>query len=227
MYCELLAIFKLRNGRRLLKLLWFISDRQSLLKYIKDITQWWGRYLWVPRTISRSWFLWRKLRQRTLIEKSKCNRTSHKWPPLMSGLGDHLREVSLIAIWLMEEPIGILVRWSLKRGGRLQEVSLIAIWLTEEPIRILVRWSLAGGGRLQEVSLRAVWLMEEPIGIFVRWLGAQGGSTVISLRSTNLSPYRSSKRHRWCVPTQLPPVCLLLLVSHQTFVNLLLSAFSL
>ena len=27
-------------------------------------------------------------------------------------------------------------------GGRLREVSLIAIWLTQEPIGILVRWSL-------------------------------------------------------------------------------------
>ena len=36
----------------------------------------------------------------------------------MSGFGGRLREVSLIAIWLTEEPIGIfLVRRSLKRGG--------------------------------------------------------------------------------------------------------------
>ena len=42
-----------------------------------------------------------------------------------SPVSDHLtevvackREVSLIAIWLTEEPIGILVRWSLMRGGR-------------------------------------------------------------------------------------------------------------
>ena len=48
----------------------------------------------------------------------------------MSGLGPvvaygrwhgRLQEVSLIVISLTEEPIGILVRWSLKRGGRLQE----------------------------------------------------------------------------------------------------------
>ena len=72
--------------------------------------------------------------------------TSLKRPPLMSGLGGRLR-VSLIAIWLMEEPIGILIRWSLKWGGRLREVSLIAIWLMEEPIGILVWWSLKRGGR--------------------------------------------------------------------------------
>ena len=35
--------------------------------------------------------------------------------------GCHLWEVSLIAIWLTEEPIGILVRKSL-RDGRLKEV---------------------------------------------------------------------------------------------------------
>ena len=39
----------------------------------------------------------------------------------MSDLGGRLREVSQIAIWLTEEPIRILVRLSLKRGGRLRE----------------------------------------------------------------------------------------------------------
>ena len=62
--------------------------------------------------------------------------TFYKQPPLMSGLGGHLREVvaygKLIAIWLTEELIGILVRWSLNlRGGRLRE-----------------RWSLKRGGPL-------------------------------------------------------------------------------
>ena len=33
-------------------------------------------------------------------------------------------------------------RWSLMGGGQLRGVPLIAIWLTEVPIRILVRWSL-------------------------------------------------------------------------------------
>ena len=37
----------------------------------------------------------------------------------MSGLGGLLQEVSLIATWLMEEPIGIWL------GGRLREVLLI------------------------------------------------------------------------------------------------------
>ena len=36
-------------------------------------------------------------------------------------------------------------------GGRLQEVSLIAISQTEEPMGILVRWSLKRGGRLRGV----------------------------------------------------------------------------
>ena len=36
--------------------------------------------------------------------------------------GGHLQEVSLIAISQTEEPIEILVRWMLKRGGHLQEV---------------------------------------------------------------------------------------------------------
>ena len=48
----------------------------------------------------------------------------------------------------MEEPIGILVRWSLTGGGRLREVSLIGI---------LVRLSLKRGGRLRErCSLREI-----------------------------------------------------------------------
>ena len=47
---------------------------------------------------------------------------------------------------LIEEPVGILVCWSLKRGGRLQEVSLINSNLIEEPVGILVGWSLTRGG---------------------------------------------------------------------------------
>ena len=47
-----------------------------------------------------------------------------------SGLGAHLWEISLIAIWLVEEPIRTLVA----RGGHLKEVSLLAIWLKEGPI---------------------------------------------------------------------------------------------
>ena len=36
----------------------------------------------------------------------------------MSGLGGRLQEGSLIAIWLTEEPIGILVKRVGQRGGR-------------------------------------------------------------------------------------------------------------
>ena len=53
--------------------------------------------------------------------------TFRKRPPLMSGLGGHLWEVVIYGRWslrgsftdsnLTEEPMGILVRWSLKRSG--------------------------------------------------------------------------------------------------------------
>ena len=88
----------------------------------------------------------------------------------MSGLDGRLREVVA------------------QGGGCLQEVSLLAIWLTEEPIEILVRWSLKRGGRLQEVSLLAIWLTEEWLGGRLRVVVAQGGSTgrmkVLKMRIT-------------------------------------------
>ena len=47
---------------------------------------------------------------------SYYSRTSFEQPPLMSGLGGHLWEVSLMAIWLAEEQLGFWL------GGRLREV---------------------------------------------------------------------------------------------------------
>ena len=62
-------------------------------------------------------------------------------PPLMSALGGRLREVSNsnLTDGGTNRDFGWVVP---KRGFRLLEVSLIAIWLTEEPIGILVSWSL-------------------------------------------------------------------------------------
>ena len=53
------------------------------------------------------------------LRQSNCyySAISRKGPPLMLGLGDRLRGVSLMAIWLTEETVEIFVRLPLKRGG--------------------------------------------------------------------------------------------------------------
>ena len=85
-------------------LLWIMQDILSLSsqsEHEKNLIHWFGKY----------------------------SGTSREWPPLMSDLGAWslmgggcLWEESLIAIWLMQELIGISVRWSRKRGCHLREV---------------------------------------------------------------------------------------------------------
>ena len=47
---------------------------------------------------------------------------------MLTGHG-RIWEVSLIATCLTEDPIGILVRWSLKRGGRFVHLCILSFWL--------------------------------------------------------------------------------------------------
>ena len=54
--------------------------------------------------------------------------------------------------------LDVRLRWSFTGGGHLREVSLIAIWLTEEPIGILVRWSLKRDGRSGSFHCRLIAL---------------------------------------------------------------------
>ena len=87
--------------------------------------------------------------------------------------GGSLREVSLMAIWMMEEPVGSLVRWSLTRGGGLWEVvaqggSTVTVLLRYNGILVRVRTSFTlylGGSKtynVQCINVRLVWICLRP-----------------------------------------------------------------
>ena len=86
----------------------------------------------------------------------------------MSGLG--LREVSLIAIWLTKGSIGILVRWSLKRGGRLRRFHC----KSKMVLNYMFLFNLSGGLVLydiwsvsHETSVAKLWILN--CGVCVIW----------------------------------------------------------